>query len=296
MPSQVTNGKAFEWVVAIVGAELLNGVAPTTDAARRGKGYFDSLTEKAQNRMSVSARLALEHLISLERLQSGSLTSISIQEDEVGQLGDVRDVIFNFGSREIGISCKNNHSALKHSRLSDSIDFVQKWDLSESGCSQAYWDQVLPVFQDLREMQTRGVLWNHIPLDQKKRIYWTILDAFASELKRVVELEDPRLSERLITYLIGRQDFYKIISRPKTVEVYGFNFFGTLGCSRAKPPRAIVGIDNLNGGQYSKTVRFTGGFTVNFRIHNASSRVEPSLKFDIKAISWPEGLHKFQPG
>jgi len=43
----------------------------------------------------------------------------------------------------------------------------------------------------------------------------------------------------------------------------------------------------LDGGRYSKTVRFNRGFTFNFRIHSASSRVEPSLKFAVSAISLP---------
>jgi hypothetical protein len=71
------------------------------------------------------------------------------------------------------------------------------------------------------------------------------------------------------------------------VEIQAFNFRNTLSVQKSKFPTKIVRIDNLNGGQYSKTVRFNEGFTINFRIHSASSRVEPSLKFDIRAISLP---------
>ena len=33
------------------------------------------------------------------------------------------------------------------------------------------------------------------------------------------------------------------------------------------------------------------GWTVSMRIHNASSRVEPSLKFDVNLVSLPSTIH-----
>jgi len=37
----------------------------------------------------------------------------------------------------------------------------------------------------------------------------------------------------------------------------------------------------------SKTVTFNRGYSINFRIHSASSKVESSLKFDVNAIGLP---------
>ncbi len=142
-------------------------------------------------------------------------------------------------------------------------------------------------------MRSEALLWRQLPPEDKKTIYWDILNAFADELSRVMEAAKGELGPQLIAYLIGRQDFYKVVSRPRAVEIFGFNFFGTLsGTPRTRMPDSILRIDDKNGGTYSKTVRFSHGFTVNFRIHNASSRVEPSLKFDIKALAWPERLHR----
>ena len=36
------------------------------------------------------------------------------------------------------------------------------------------------------------------------------------------------------------------------------------------------------------------GWQISFRIHNASSRIEPSLKFDINLVSAPHSLHVTQ--
>ncbi len=56
--------------------------------------------------------------------------SLSLQTDNQGQDGDVRDVlIVRKGiDWEIGLSIKHNHFAVKHSRLSKKLDFVKKWE------------------------------------------------------------------------------------------------------------------------------------------------------------------------
>jgi hypothetical protein len=50
-------------------------------------------------------------------------------------------------------------------------------------------------------------------------------------------------------------------------------------------------IDTKNGGQYSKTVVLNHGYSFNFRIHNKSKRVEPSLAFDVQAIGLPPEIY-----
>ncbi|MBM3437160.1 MAG: HaeIII family restriction endonuclease, partial [Bacteroidetes bacterium] len=45
------------------------------------------------------------------------------------------------------------------------------------------------------------------------------------------------ISVKLLTYLLGKKDFYKVIRRPKVTEIYGFQLQGTLNksSSRRKP-------------------------------------------------------------
>lgn len=95
------------------------------------------------------------------------------------------------------------------------------------------------------------------------------------------------LTREDVSYLIGNNDFCKVTASTGQVEIQAFNFKGALAVPKSKYPARIVGIDNLNGGQYSKTIRFSEGYTINFRIHSASSRIEPSLKFDVRAIGFP---------
>lgn len=92
--------------------------------------------------------------------------------------------------------------------------------------------------------------------------------------------------------MIGRYDFYKIINRKDHVKIQGFNITGTLNVPILTFPDKILDCKNKNGSQYSKTIWFNEGWTFNFRIHNASSRIEPSLKFDINATGLPAKLYQ----
>lgn len=258
------------------------------------KSSYEKVIPKLQERFPIAASLAVHHIIEKEykNLESNKPTGIWVASDSRGQKGDVRDVVIKCKDSEIGISCKTNHDDFKHSRLSSTSNFVRKWGLDQEGCSQEYWDAVKPVFAELRsirESSNATALWS----DQKdvpNRFYWKVLDAFEAEILRLTASSEPNASQvtkNLISYIVGSHDFYKVISRSEQVEIQGFNLNGSLAVSKTRYPDHVIGIDRLNGGRYSKTVRFNRGFTFNFRIHSASSRVEPSLKFAVSAISLP---------
>jgi hypothetical protein len=295
--SQSTNGKAFEWAVALAVHHHTNFEIIINSSAEKAKISFNEVSEKKRAIFSRNARVAVKHILEKESARLKTTGHIEISGDKLGQEGDVRDVIIKSGKDEIGLSCKTNHEALKHSRLSGSIDFVKKWNLSEQGCSQEYWTKIEPLFGALKKIKVESsgkALWVDLP-DHHTNYYWPILDAFSAEIERLKGNNadtEKKLCHHLLLYLIGSHDFYKIISRDKKIEILAFNFQGTLTSEKTKLPESIVSIDKKNGGSYSKTIRFTRGYTINFRIHNASSRVEPSLKFDINAVGTPEKIYK----
>lgn len=292
--SQVDNGKAFEFAVAEALSKQLGIPVAESPEYNNTKGSFEKVSIQLQERFPKAARLAVEHILEKEskNISSKEPLKIWVAGDALGQKGDVRDVVIKCKDGEIGISCKTNHDAFKHSRLSGKADFVKTWGLDPAGCSQEYWNAVRPLFAELsliRKESGAKALWSDQE-DVPGRFYWKVLDAFEAEILRLTAPDAPRASEvskNLISYIIGNQDFYKVISRPDQVEIQGFNLNGTLAVAKTRFPEHVIGIDRLNGGQYSKTVRFNKGFTFNFRIHSASSRVESSLKFDVKAISLP---------
>ncbi len=73
---------------------------------------------------------AVNFLIDLEprlynSLNATDILELEIMADSAGQEGDVRDILTIRAVQkwEIGVSAKNNHKAVKHSRLSKNIDF-----------------------------------------------------------------------------------------------------------------------------------------------------------------------------
>ena len=80
-------------------------------------------------------------------IDSKDILQLEIVSDKAGQSGDVRDVlaIRSLQKWEIGISAKNNHRAVKHSRLSNDIDFGLKW--LNVPCSADYFNDIKPVFE-----------------------------------------------------------------------------------------------------------------------------------------------------
>ena len=112
------------------------------------------------------------------------------------------------------------------------------------------------------------------------------------------------IPEKLIRYLVGRNDFYKVItdSRGRTTRVEAINISGTLNqpsqgqranvhTGRLRLPARFYNVDFKRGSQTTIEVACDEGWTVSMRLHNASSRIEPSLKFDVNLISLPHTIH-----
>jgi hypothetical protein len=292
--SQVRNGKAFEWAVAFALANITKYEILEDKHAIKPKEYYSELSNSDQKSFYKSALRAVQHIVSKEDKFFAILAGkIRFQSDSAGQSGDVRDLIISNGKKEIGFSCKNNHSDLKHSRLSDVLDFSKEWNLDPNGCAKTYWDALKVAFSDVKKLQTQksNALWEDLP--NKELVYWKVLDAWAAEITRcygTTEDQNIAFCENLINYLFGSHDFYKIIRREeKNIEIQCVNFKKKLTRPFAKYPTVIRAIDNLNGGQYSKTIAFNNGFSINFRIHNADKKLNTSLKFAINAISLPVG-------
>lgn len=246
-------------------------------------------------------------LILEPRLSNGisekDILQLEIVSDKEGQVGDVRDVlaIRSLQKWEIGISAKNNHRAVKHSRLSNDINFGQKW--LGFPCSSAYFSEIKPIFDDLAELRTASKAtqkWSTLG-DYHSSVYVPVLDAFKKELVRLDNENPGIVAERLVEYLIGNQDFYKIIKGKNKVEIQAYNLHGTLNLpfesvkpkfkiQRLKLPNRLIEVGYQDNSKTTLLVTLSEGWQISFRIHNASSRIEPSLKFDINLVSAPHSL------
>ncbi|MGD9569440.1 MAG: HaeIII family restriction endonuclease [Sedimentibacter sp.] len=311
MAIQSKNGKAYEYACLIAFKNYLENVNNIVeiiyvDAVSIAQKDYESLNIDLRKIMDKAAMAAVRVIARLEpMLQNSSKQDLllTLQPDKAGKDGDVRDIIairkdFEW---EIGISCKHNHDAVKHSRLSKSIDFGEKW--LQIPCSKEYFNDIAPIFDKLTELKDKKIEWKAIK-NKNDEVYVPILNSFAKELKRL-EAENPKIvPERFLSYLIGRNDFYKVISedRKKITKISAFNIYGTLNRSfkNIKPqtiaPKLIMPTKfyDISYKQSSKNTIITtcdNGWTISMRIHSASTLVESSLKFDVNLVGIPQTLY-----
>jgi hypothetical protein len=307
---QVANGKGFEWAVAAKLSSELQIPVVKSAATMTAEASFKSLSPNKKALFEEHASRAVTYLLALERkaLQKGSPEQVWLATDAKGKKADVRDVLVGVQgvgrARDkvlFGISCKTNHSAYKHSRLSESLDWVSEWHLSIAGASEAYWNAVGPVFEKLSSLRSQALAptWDEaFPLDSKvKSVYQPVLGAWVDEVQRLMKDKHigASIPALLFQAMLGAHSYYKVISREKldTVALQAYNFGNDLSTRKTLIPTKILSISrHVPEGQSedlwnSVNVFFDRGFTLNFRIHNGSSKVEPSLKFDVSGISVP---------
>jgi len=314
--NQVENGKAFEYACL----ESLYGFlsktedvsiiqSPQLNTARKS---FRQMDASAKEHLIKAADAAVRVIVRLEPQLQFSRHDIplfiSIQADAAGIGGDVRDVLClrHQNNWEIGISCKHNHQAVKHSRLSATIDFGKEW--LGMPCSKSYFDKVGPVFNELAAIKSQSkaannpVKWCDIE-NKPQRFYMPILNAFVDELMDLHK-RDKNVPALLVQYLLGRFDFYKVISdeHHKTTRVEAININGSLNrgsdghksiadVARLKLPTKFYHIGFKQDSDTTIEVVCDEGWSMSMRIHNASTYVEPSLKFDVQLISLPSSIY-----
>lgn len=310
MPTQTEAGKAFEYALLKQSYKYLSSkhsISVKEDSSFHiAENCFQLFSTTDQAKYLKAAKAAIKHIVELEpRLENPISTKdiliLQIVADAEGIKGDVRDILFirSTQSWEIGISAKNNHKAVKHSRLSDKIDFGKEW--LELNCSDQYFQSVVPVFAELRRLKEQNELWRNLK-DKHQRFYIPILEAFKTELLRLDKLNANVVPSNLLSYLIGNKDFYKVIKRSGKTEIYGFNLYGTLNKSieklkptfkvaRLKLPTRIIELVFKPNSTDTVILTCDEGWQISFRIHNASSKIEPSLKFDINLIGQPQTLY-----
>ncbi|MBP9478692.1 MAG: HaeIII family restriction endonuclease [Sebaldella sp.] len=270
------------------------------------KKNFNEQNSEVQENMLKASNAAIKAIFKLEpQLEYGDVNSplfLSIQEDSAGKVGDVRDILSlrKQNGWEIGFSCKHNHIAVKHSRLSSTIDFGLSW--FGVPCSENYFDEINVIFDELKVLKEQKIAWKNL-VKKEERFYITVLDAFMRELIGLYE-SNKDIPHKLVSYLLGKNDFYKIITHEtrKVTQIQAFNIYGTLSktTQQAKPeqkikqlklPTTFYNIDYKKGSKNTIILVCDAGWTISMRIHSASTIVEPSLKFDIRLTGVPENLY-----
>ena len=291
--TQTESGKAWEYGLACQLADMLNRKSSLEINAPRNKSQesYDSLHSSERRRID---RAANEAALFLRAHDPRLLDTdrVVMQSDMMSGKGDVRDILIFAGQKIItGIAAKHRHDALKHPRLSRSIDFGKKW--YDRPCSKKYWTAINPVFSQLHGNAThllRGTsnLWRSIP-NKRRDIYKPVLGAFIEE---TVNFANPT---KMMRYLLGQYDFYKIIKENGNISLQSFNMSGSLKWGKHIPlPDKIVEFSMKPRSSTTAILNMNQGWQISFRIHNANKFIEPSLKFDVRLIGSPQTLSRHE--
>jgi len=314
MANQNKNGKAFEFALAISYYNYL--IKHTKVELLKNKTYeiakskFEQLKVSDREKMLSAAVISLKFIIDIEprlihSINSKDLLQVELASDKSGQKGDVRDILFiRLASKwEIGLSAKNNHRALKHSRLSHVLDFGEQW--INIPCSNEYWNDIAVIFDKIKAIRilNKYTEWSSAFSDIYKEVYTPLLEAWKKEVLKMYSDKQKLFCQKFVHYLIGQNDFYKIVKGKTKVEIHGFNINGSLNkahrkiksmhrISKIKLPTRLLDLSFKPNYLNTLIATFDGGWQISFRVHSAKSIIEPSLKFDIQLVSIPNSLFK----
>ena len=138
--------------------------------------------------------------------------------------------------------------------------------------------------------------------NKEEVVYVPLLKAFIDEIKQQCQVHKD-IPSKLVQYLLGKYDFYKIISidKERMTQIQSYNLHGTLNKNSeskkasiriplASLPTRIVSLDFVPGKTNTVDLYMDGGWQFSFRIHNAETYVAPTLKFDIQIVGMPTAI------
>lgn len=302
-------GRAFEYACIIELKDRIEDIRPVVideESVMAAKRAWETQAENQQEMFLKAANAFIDTLFFAEPLilecnNTNDNVILSINKDSDAEGGDVRDIVITRNSIcwNIGLSMKHNHFAAKHSRLSSTIDFGQKW--YDMPCSDSYWNIVKPIFEKLKEFKKSKMAWHDMP-NKEDTVYRPIVSAFIEELNRAYQ-NDTTIPAKLLSYLLGIRDFYKVVAidKKEITEFQSFNLRGelnkdgnyskaTLFIPKADLPTEIISLRFKPDSKSTAELYLNNGWSLSFRIHNASTIVEPSLKFDIQFLGVPANI------
>ena len=212
--------------------------------------------------------------------------------------------------RELGISCKNNHEAVKHPRITEDPDFAKEWTKGKFTCSAEYLDAMGKIQKVIERYKEQYSTWSEID-EKMDTVYYPIVNAFVIELRRLgmvrssdsdeVKSNAKEFSRLFFEYMFGTRDFYKFIKddKSKATTVYPYNMHGSLMKAykgekneQAVPcvtmPEEIVEVRVKPNSKTTLEI-FFDQWIISMRLHNADSSInKTSLNFDVQIKAQPK--------
>lgn len=276
--------------------------------------------ETVENNYIHAARVAAKYLRKMEPILSSSDKLYGVLQampDSAGVKGDVRDVDFIIYKdeeqkdivRDIGISCKNNHEAVKHPRITEDPDFAKTWTAGKFSCGEEFIKGMEKIFEKIDAYAQQYTRWSEVE-EKMDTIYYPIVQLFVDEIKRLGIVEKgadkaaceqaEQFTKTIFEYMFGTQDFYKFIKDDsmEATKVYPYNMHGSLmqpyknqkNNQAVKPitlPEEIVEVRVKPKSKTTLEIYFDQ-WIITMRLHNADTKIgRTSLKFDVQIKAQP---------
>ena len=130
-------------------------------------------------------------------------------------------------------------------------------------CADDYWNTVRPIFSNLKVLKGQGLAWHD--MENKEEAVYEPIDN-----KQLTEFQSFNL----------RGELNKDGKKNKA----------TLLIPKADLPTEIISLRFKPNSKNTAELYLNNGWSLSFRIHNASTIVEPSLKFDIQFLGVPANI------
>lgn len=344
--STVLNGKAFEYAMLsqMYGVLVESGWQESQIRIKKDKNYCNA--EKAYqvaagpgsgqgqpsqsgeacaglNDFDRAARAGAGYICKVEpvlQCPDGLCAELSLMPDIAGVKGDVRDVslaVYKDAGRaekikDIGISCKNNHEAVKHPRITEDPDFARVWTDGEFKCSDGFISKMKGIFGTIDKYAGEYRTWSEVE-EKHDTVYYPIVSLFVEEIRRLgmagetgseeEKASAKRFAQKFFEYMFGTRDFYKMIKedRLSATKVFPYDMHGTLmkdyGGMKNKQavkcftlPEEIVEVRMKPDSKTTMEIYFDQ-WIITMRLHNADKLIRrTALKFDVQIKAQPRKI------
>lgn len=254
--------------------------------------------EENTNDMYAAAVAAIDAIFSSETFASDESEHLSIMFNDAATgltNADIRDIIIrsDTNGHEIGFVCSPGNYTTRHTMLS--------WNVGEEWFGYPSGEEYTAYIEDFKDriMAYCGLLWDKAFKDKISEVYEPSIIALKAEIKRICDTYEDA-PEKLFEHFFGHKDYYKIVmlGKSRQTKVMAYNIYGTLGndVPVTLPPKKLIEcrFKEKNTGEISKnmlTLIFDGGWVIDMRIHNSSSKItSPRLKIDIQLSGVPYGM------
>ncbi|MFA5340114.1 MAG: HaeIII family restriction endonuclease [Candidatus Omnitrophota bacterium] len=277
------NGRALEYkIIDFLCSGNSNFKVTLTDQAKvaqgRDKQKYLKLSDKLKESYIKAASIIHNWLLSIIKEKEVLIDRLS---DNSAKKGDVTDIRISWKDQGVNLSIKHNHSALKHQRPPTTVmrcGYAK--DCQEDIGFRKEYKKIVDNFliKSKRDLPGASLFSELLTINEEyinDNIYFPVCSLVAETIKK--SCISPRNTEALFNFLIGSVGFYKIIDRNHEITILDF--------THIKIPKKVD--VRLRDKSYVD-LDFSNGCKIAMRLHNASSRLGRSLKFDTQAIDLPD--------